>query len=306
MKLSAPAAWIIFALALLASPLCASAAASDSDIVLKVGGGTINVSLAPDLHVKREAVQDWIQRAATAISAFYGRYPVKSVAIDVGSADSGEVQGGREFDGERIEIHLGKDTTPTSLADDWMITHEMFHLSQPSLDDQYLWMSEGMADYLEPVARVRVGQITPEHFWKDLVEGMPQALPRDGDRGLDHTHTWARTYWGGCLYWLLADVRVRQQTHNAKSVRDAALAALNAGGDGSQDWEMDRLLSTYDRGTGTQVFKTLHDEMGNKPATTDLDALWKSLGVIYDERSGKITFDDQAPLAEVRRGITSK
>ena len=69
---------------------------------------------------------------------------------------------------------------------------------------------------------------------------------------------------------------------------------------------MHRLLSTYDRGTGTQVFKTLHDEMGDKPATTDLDALWKSLGVIYDERSGKITFDDRTPLAEVRRGITAK
>jgi hypothetical protein len=304
MKFTAQWSFVLILLVLLLP--AAHGEPASGDMVLTVGGGTINVSLAPNLPVQREAVKDWLLRAATAISSFYGRYPVKSVSIEVGAADFGQVEDGREFDGERIVIRLGNQTTAESLANDWMITHEMFHLSQPSLDDDYLWMSEGMADYLEPVARVRIGQITPEHFWKEFVESMPQALPRAGDHGLDHTHTWASTYWGGCLYWLLADVRVREQTHNAKSVRDAALAALNAGGDGSQDWTMDRLLSTYDRGTGTQVFSKLHDEMGNKPGATDLDALWKSLGVLYSDRTGEITFDDHAPLAAIRRGITAK
>jgi L-lactate permease len=25
-----------------------------------------------------------------------------------------------------------------------------------------------------------------------------------GDQGLDHTPTWARTYWGGALFWMMA------------------------------------------------------------------------------------------------------
>ena len=95
----------------------------------------------------------------------------------------------------------------------------MFHLSQPDLDDDYSWMSEGMADYLEPVARIRVGQITPEKFWQDLVDGLPNGLPASSDRGLDNTHTWGRTYWGGSLYWLLADIRIRQQTPVARRRR---------------------------------------------------------------------------------------
>jgi predicted metalloprotease with PDZ domain len=186
------------------------------------------------------------------------------------------------------------------------MTHEMFHLSQPDVDDSYHWISEGMADYLEPVSRARLGQIKVEQFWRDLVQGMPQGLPQEGDGGLDHTHTWGRTYWGGSLFWLLADIRVRQETRNTKSVRDAAGAVLNAGGDGSQDWELDRLLKAYDSGTGTRVFETLHDQMGDKAVHTDLDALWKSLGVMYNASDETIRFDDKAPLADIRRGITSK
>jgi hypothetical protein len=38
-------------------------------------------------------------------------------------------------------------------------------------------------------------------------------------------------------------------------------------------WPLNKLLDNYDRGTGTTVFKDLHDEMGTKPVAPDLDAL---------------------------------
>jgi len=273
-------------------------------ITLPELGGTIELSAPQPLTVSSDEVKQWVQRAATALTHFYGRYPVKQVSITVLPAGDGDVQGGVENDGRFIHIHLGRDTTHADLVSDWMITHEMFHLSQPDVEGDYSWMSEGMADYLEPVARVRIGQITPERFWGDLVESLPQGLPQPGDRGLDNTHTWGRTYWGGSLYWLLADIRIRQQTQNQKSVRDAARAVLDAGGDGSQTWALDKLLDMYDRGVGVPVFKTLHDEMGDKPVNTDLNALWKSLGVIYD--GGNVTFDNSAPLANIRRGIVAR
>jgi hypothetical protein len=269
---------------------------------LDQGGGSIVLHAPEALALSTADVTKWVGRAATAITHFYGRYPVRHVDIYVYRGGSG-VNGGVEYDGHRINIHLGSDTTPADLTDDWRITHEMFHLSQPDLDDENNWMSEGMADYLEPVARVRIGQITREKFWKDLVEGMPQGLPGPGDRGLDHTHTWGRTYWGGSMFWLSADIRVRQQTHNEKSVRDAVRGVLDSGGDGSQTWSLKKLLAAYDRATGTNVFTELNEELGEKPGKVDLDALWKSLGVVY--RDGKVTFDDSAPLAEVRKGITA-
>jgi hypothetical protein len=265
-------------------------------------GGVIDLSSPRRLTVSPDEVKGWVERAATAITHFYGRYPVKRVSIKV-LPGTGRVHGGVEYDGRRIEIHLGSDTTHDDLVADWMLTHEMFHLSQPELDDDYSWMSEGMADYLEPVSRVRIGQITPERFWQDLVEGMPQGLPKAGDHGLDHTHTWGRTYWGGSLYWLIADIRIRQKTDNKKSVRDAARAVLDAGGDGSRDWTIDRLLDGYDAGVGVPVFKNLHNEMGERPDSVDLGELWKSLGVIY--RGQKVSFNDAALLAKIRRGIVA-
>jgi hypothetical protein len=270
---------------------------------IEIGGGDIDLMIMPNVSVPNEAIVDWTRRAATAITNFYGRYPVKQVTIFISPADSGKIENGYEYGGIQIHIDLGPDAQPDDLVRDWTMTHEMFHLSQPSVGEDYSWMSEGMADYLEPVARVKLGQITPEKFWRDLVNGLPQGLPEAGDRGLDQTHTWASTYWGGCLYWFLADVRVRQATNNQKSVRDAAKAALDAGGDGSQVWSMGRLLATYDRGTGTKVFEQLHDETGNKPVQTDLGAMWKSLGVIYQNR--QITYDDNAPLAYVRKAMTA-
>jgi predicted metalloprotease with PDZ domain len=270
---------------------------------LAIAGGSIQLQTPQPLPLDMDAVKDWVQRAAQAVSSFYGRYPVKQVSIFVLPASFGGIGGGEEWNGERIEIHLGPDTTISELKDSWMLTHEMFHLSQPDFDDQYQWMSEGMADYLEPVARVRIGQITAERFWKDLVEGLPLGLPEAGDNGLDRTHTWGRTYWGGCLFWLMADIQIRQQTNNHKSIRDAAKAVLDAGGNGSRHWEFDDYLATADRGTATNVFKTLHKQQGAHPVSVDLPALWKSLGVIYE--NGQVTFDEGAPLAMVRTGITA-
>jgi hypothetical protein len=269
---------------------------------LDVPGGTIVLSIPQPLPVSQTEVRQWVGRAANALVKFYGRYPVKRVTIEILPTASGEIRDGVENDGKSISIYLGPDTQLSSIPDDWMLTHEMFHLSQPDLGTKYSWMSEGMADYLEPVARVHSGLITERQFWKDLVEGLPQGLPQGGDSGLDSTQAWARVYWGGCLYWLMADIGVRQATHNEKSVRDAARAVLDAGGDGSRRWTMDHLLATYDSGTGTKVFEQLHEELGLKPGSADLGALWRRLGIVYFR--GQVTFDDLAADAAIRKGIT--
>ena len=46
------------------------------------------------------------------------------------------------------------------------------------------------------------------------MKSMPFGLPKEGDKGLDYTHTWGRTYWGGAIFCLLADIEIRQQTNN--------------------------------------------------------------------------------------------
>ena len=66
---------------------------------------------------------------------------------------------------------------------------------------------------------------------------------------------------------------------------------------------MDRVITVGDRATGTTVLKDVHNRMGPQPEQTDLDALWRDLGVKYSR--GSVEFDDKAPLAAVRRAIAT-
>jgi hypothetical protein len=100
----------------------------------------------------------------------------------------------------------------------------------------------------------------------------------------------------------LADVDIHRQTENRKGLDDALRGILEAGGNITQDWELQKALSIGDRATGVPVLTTLYDKMKDRPFDVNLDALWKELGV---EQNGKgVLFTDSAPLAATRRAIT--
>ena len=128
-----------------------------------------------------------------------------------------------------------------------------------------MWLSEGIASYVEPIVRVRAGTLAPEKLWRDLVEGLPQGLPEAGDEGLEKTHTWGRTYWGGSLYCLLADLRIREQTGNARSFDDVMRAVVATGADVESHWEVARLLDVGDAATGTRALHDAYRELALAP-----------------------------------------
>ena len=274
---------------------------------LAAKGSKIDVEVGPgDLMVSGEELKRWVQNAADAIVAYYGRFPVPHLRIQIEPSGGNGIRGGKTFPrgGGLIVVHVGSQTPGMELASDWMMTHEMVHLTFPSMADEHHWIEEGIATYVEPIGRIQAGQMDPAEMWRDLVRDMPKGEPRAGDKGLDHTHTCGRTYWGGALYCLRADVEIRRQTQNAKGLQDALRGILDAGGDIREDWELRKALETGDRTTGTQVLMNLYEEMKDKPVEVELDSLWKQLGVKAE--NGKVTLVDDAPLAGVRRAITAR
>ncbi len=266
---------------------------------IAIGGGTITLEVesAASSVAKPADIERWVRRAAVAVSSFYGRFPVPRVRIVVARV-SGKRIFGTTFDGDLIRLRLGTEATPAELDHDWTLTHEMFHLGFPDMARRHLWMQEGLSTYFEPIARVRVGELTPQEHWHDLFAGLPNGLPDPDRGGLDATPTWGATYWGGTLFWFLVDLRVREETANRRSADDAIRAILAAGGDGSKDWTMERVIEVGDRGTGTKVLATVYQELGKKHFEVDLKALAARIG--YSDG----TFDDKAPLAAIRRSIT--
>ena len=267
-------------------------------------GSTIDVLITgSSSSISNDAVTVWVKNASGAVSHYFGKFPISYVKISVRLAGSGRINDG-VTDNDGIRIRLGKRTKQEDLNRDWVLVHEMCHLAFPDLDDQYLWLREGLASYLEPLARARVGMLREADVWKDVVEGMPQGEPEAGDHGLDVTHTWGRTYWGGAMFCLLLDLQIREQTHNQKSIDDAMRAILNQGGDRFSHWTIDHVIAAADKATGTSAMRELYDQMSHAQVQVDLQTVWKKLGINY--HFGTITFDDSAPLAAIRRSMTAE
>lgn len=199
---------------------------------ISVEGGAIVVGFASGLSGEREATAvAWIRQSAQAVSAYFGRFPVDRLRLLIvpvpGEGIHGTTWGER---GAAIRITLGTGTSDSSVLNSWVLAHELVHLAQPELARQHGWFIEGMATYVEPLARAHGGLVSPEYVWRWFMWGMPNGLPKAGDQGLDRTHTWGRTYWGGALFCLLADIEIRVQTDGRRSLQDALRAVLRAGG----------------------------------------------------------------------------
>jgi hypothetical protein len=272
---------------------------------VKVPGGLIDLEfVASPSTAWRSVALKWVGNSVRAVSTYYGKFPVPRATLRITSTAGSQPRGGKAFGwrGPLITILLGRDATMATLGDDWLLTHEMVHLALPSLPDQNHWLEEGLATYVEPIARARAGILTPERVWSDFVTGLPQGQPEAGDRGLDYTHTWGRTYWGGALFCLRADVAIRQRTGNRLGLEHALRAILAAGGSIDREWSIGQVIETGDQAVGLPVLRELYEEMGSEPVTVDLESLWRQLGAL---RHGKtVTFDDSAPLAGVRHAIT--
>jgi hypothetical protein len=272
---------------------------------LEIGGGMIHVAFAPgDIALPKEKILDWVRTSARAVSIYYGRFPVHSLKLLLVPVDGPRVRGGTTwgYRGAAIRVLLGRDSRENDLRQDWVLVHEMVHLALPDMEERYNWLSEGLAVYIEPVARVKAGDLTAKEIWQAMMRDMPKGLPQPGDQGLDNTDTWGRKYWGGALFCLLADIQIRKATDNRLGLQDGMRGVIAAGGNHEVDRPIERILSTADQAVGLDVLTRLHHEMGPKPVTPDLDALWRDLGITSGD--GGIQFNNTAPLAAIREAIT--
>jgi predicted metalloprotease with PDZ domain len=268
--------------------------------------GKIEIAFANSPHSSGNSLLlRWIEESARAVSGYYGRFPMSHAAVIVLLEDGPDIGFATALGngGGSIVARVGREVPERRLLHSWQMTHEMLHLAFPNLPRRHRWFEEGMATYVEPIARARAGALTEEEVWRDMVKGMPQGLPLPGEGGLDDTPTWGRIYWGGALFCLLADVKIREVTGNVRSLDDALRAVLNGGGNVGVRWPIERVIEVGDRATGTTVLRDLHAEMGRRAVQVDLAALWARLGVRRIQ--GAFSFDDTAPLAVLRRSITA-
>jgi hypothetical protein len=274
--------------------------------VLNVFGATIDVTL-PDgpMKLSRDDLLSWVKASAATVANYYGHFPVPHLTVRMRETSGSGIRHGVTYpkDGGLIFISVGTDADIPATKDDWVLVHEMIHLAFPSMEDEHHWIEEGISTYVEPVARARTGSMPVPEVWRTFVRDMPKGEPQSGDQGLDKTPTWGRTYWGGAIFCLLADVRIRERTKNQKGLEDALRGINRGGGNISEDWDIEKALAMGDKATGTTVLRDLYQSMRDKPAPFDLNQLWTKLGITM--KDGAVIFDDKAPEANIRKAITA-
>jgi hypothetical protein len=271
--------------------------------VLGCDGAWIDIVVLPGaLQLKQAELEHWVLAGSNAVCNWFGHFPVKYLFVVVkptrgrGVGDGLTVGAG---DTAGIRIPLGERASTNALRQDWVLVHEMVHTAIPNLPEQNHWFEEGAATYVEAVARLRAGMNTVDGFWYELVDTYGNGVPQKGEGGLDDTPSWGRTYYGGAIYFLLADIAIRERTEGKKSLRDSFAGIVEELHGITNDSDMDHVIAAADKASGVPVFRELYDRMAHHPEPVDLKALWKELGVAVKGRS--VTYDDGAPKAWVRK-----
>ncbi|MEI9950323.1 MAG: hypothetical protein WDO74_15420 [Pseudomonadota bacterium] len=277
--------------------------------VSEIPAGDTTVQLGVAVHglgLSVEQAQAWVAASAGAVASYYrGHLPARHALVLLmqgsGGTTHGITLGGG---GPGVLVRASERVDPTTTRDDWVVTHELLHVNFPDVGPAHRWLSEGLATYLEPIARTRVGLVNEAKVWRDMLDGMPQGLPQAGDEGLENTRTWGRTYWGGALFCLMADVELREKTGNQHSLDDVLLAIGKTGASDEDYWPIERVLEVAEHATGTRVLGELFERFAKKPGTVDLARLFARLGVRAQAES--VVFDERAPLAKLRQSITAR
>ncbi len=280
--------------------LSATASVQPDTETLHILRSRIELQFAPGFSkALQAAARTWAITSADAVARYFGRFPVPKVELLLVPEDGSGVRSGVTYAEPSLlmRLRLGRETTEAQFNDDWVLVHEMVHLAIPRIPRAQNWLREGIATYVESVARGRVGLVSADTVWREWAKAMPQGQPQAGDAGLDHTPTWGRTYWGGAMFCLLADVELLKRSGLRTGLQQALQGVLAAGGQYGVPWTVARIFATGDAAVGQTVLTELYERMKASGEPVDLAGLWRELGITGG------TLNDQAPLANVRRAI---
>lgn len=289
---------------LCAPVLLATSPARGEEQPFELKGAEVTLDIEPGMPESMSAlIRRWLVKCADAVHLYYGRFPVPQVYVHVVPGSRPGVNGGQTFPGEMplIRVRVGPQSMEADLMErDWVMVHEMIHLAFPWMDGRHNWMAEGLAVYVESIARLQAGHVSPVQVRGDFVRMMPRGLPQEGEGGFEASKSWGRTYWGGAMFCLVADIAIRRQTDGRLGLQHA-LRAINAERDFRREWDFRETLAIGDKATGTRVLISQFETMAQDPVAPDLPALWRDLGIVVD--GGQMRIEDSAPLAGIRTAI---
>jgi hypothetical protein len=276
------------------------------------------------------ALRGWMQAALGAVSSFYGDLMPKEIVVTLlpmGNSRDPGIYGSvlRPLRPSAL-IYFGGDCETPNLHDDWLATHELFHIGNPFIKGRLPWLVEGFTTYYQEVLRARAGAVRSDEVWSDLVRVLGRyCQPQDGrslaedSRTMRQTHRYQRVYWGGACLALGLDLAIRQRAGRGVGLMQARPLAAQASVARSLDdvfrklrrdslqkpLTEDEILAALDAAAGDHLASRLLRETRQIPVEDWLQKLGVRRRQVGSGQAGSdaVTFDERAPLAAIRRAL---
>lgn len=282
-------------------------------------GGQLNLAILKQVSQK-QALTTWVTEIGESLGNYLGRFPLQQVQVILvennrfGHSPSpvpwGRVKRGGGF-GIFFVVDSGRDLR--EFYGDWTASHEFGHLLIPSMEYADIWLSEGLASYLQYILMVRNGQVTERHVWQKLYEGFMR-----GEKGTQknsremlietaekrrrggRSGRTMRIYWSGAVYFFKADVLLRQHT-KGKMGLPQLLAKLNhCCIDSPNDWSGKKLAFKLDELSQTSIFSQLYKDTAYSQEFPEFKTTFKQLGIKVEK--GKVKLEE-AQYSAIREQI---
>ena len=194
------------------------------------------------------------------------------------------------------------------LVNDWTAFHELSHLLIPYRGHGNIWFSEGLATYYQNIIQARSGLLDETEMWTKIAAGFERGkkqqrwnhinLSQVSDR-MRENRQFMRVYWSGVLYWLHADIELRQQN---KGSLDDALERLKTCCE-SHSMSAKGIARKLDILTRANVFIPLFDEYSTSYQIPNYQTILTDLGIQASKWGLGIELHNDAPLANIRKKI---
>ena len=263
-------------------------------------------------EAERKMTQQWLQQVTDALLTVYNELPEDNYRITIERSSSlhspvpwGQVKRGTPTN---VLLVINPDLGYDALISDWTAFHELSHLLIPYRGHGNIWLSEGLATYYQNIIQARSGRFDETEMWRKIAAGFQRGRNEQSWRhinltkvsdNLHETRQYMRVHWSGVLFWLTVDVELRKQ---GKISLDDALKQLRYCCQG-KSMSAEEIVSKLDELTKQKLFVPLFDKYSNSYSTPEFTSILTDLGVKQNKRTGHITFNDDAPLADIRQQI---
>lgn len=261
---------------------------------------------------ERELTYRWLKQVSNALLSVYGELPGGSFDITVKrshSRSSPVPWGHVERDSPaNILLVINPAFGYDELVNDWTAFHELSHLLLPYRGYGDIWLSEGLATYYQNIIQARSGLLDETRMWRKIAAGFERGVNDQQWRQLNltevsdklgETRQYMRVHWSGVLFWLSADVALREQGENSL---DGLLKQLNDCCEG-RNMSAEAIVEKLDELADSDLFVTSFREFSLSHSIPDYTPLLSELGIEKGQSGDPVTLSGDAPKAQIRRQI---